>query len=90
MQEEIKNILSRNLARKGLLKAAYSANVCALAKDVGKGDFEPISFRDGVLKLSVDSAAKAHLIKMQELSFIDQINEKIGSKIVNKITYKID
>jgi hypothetical protein len=89
MQEDISNILSRNLARKGLLKAANCARACGVARDIGKGDYEPISFCRGVLKVSVDSSAKAHLVKLQEKMIISKINEALKEEVVKKIIFKI-
>jgi len=88
-QEDIKSILNRNLAKKGLLKAAHSARVCAVADELGRDEFVSISFCDGVLKISVASAAKAHLIKLRENQIITALNERIGQKLIKKIVFKI-
>lgn len=90
MQEDISNILERNLARKGLLKAAYSARVCAIAKEVGAGEFEPVSHKDGALKILVSDSSRAHLLKIKEPQLIEQINSKLGQKVVKRLVFKID
>ena len=89
MREDISDILNSNLAKKGLLKAAKSARVCAVALELARGRFEVVSFRDGALKILVNSSAVAHLIKLEESKLIAQINQKLDSESVKKIIFTI-
>ena len=87
--EPISQILSRRINAMGLSKQFAAARVCAMADGVGKGEFRSISFKNGVLKISVDSNARAHLIKLREQTIIAEINEKLKNRDVGKIVFEV-
>ncbi len=80
--EKIDKILSSVLAKKGLAKAAQGAMVCFYAKEWGKGLFEPISFQNGTLKISVCSSPAASEIHIKEAELIDFLNNKLSKRSV--------
>jgi len=88
--ENIRNILFRRLKHFGLEKQAIAARVCAVAKDAAKGDFEIISFKNGTLKIRVESPAKAHLVRLSQNKIIAKINQKLGQELVKKIRFEIE
>jgi len=75
----IEKILRKKL-RQFNLEKAYDATVAVeAAKKVSKGEFEPISFWRGTLKIKARSVASAHKLKLREDELLDSINR--ASKI---------
>lgn len=87
--ENISDILARNLKRHGLDRAALGAWVCGCANKVGEGEFESVSFRDGALKIRVFSSAGAALLKMKEGDLIFKINRELKRDLVKKLRFEI-
>ena len=83
--DKVEFILKRSLAKKGLLGAARSAEICFLAEKAAKGRFQAISFSRGVLKVSAASSAAAQEINMDEERIIDEINHKLGNEAVKRV-----
>jgi hypothetical protein len=88
--ESIGDILARRLKHYGLGRAAQAAHICAVAKKLSKGEFEPVSFRSGILKISVDSSARAHLLRLKQGKIISAVNHELGRKWVERIVFKIE
>ncbi len=89
MSEPIQDILSRRIAAKGLSKVVAAARVCAVAKEVAEGFFEPISYRSGCLKILVSSDSRAHIIRLGENKWRSKINKKLGQEVVKRLSFKI-
>ncbi len=89
MSEPIQDILARRIAAKGLSGVVVAARVCAVAKEVADGAFEPISYKSGCLKISVLSDSRAHLIRLGEKELRSKINQKLGREVVKKLSFKI-
>lgn len=89
MSENIGDILARRLKSRGLDKAALGAWVCAAALKVGEGQFEPISYKNGVLKIHVSSGARAYLIKLKEKEYISKTNTELKRDLVKKLSFEI-
>lgn len=87
--ESIGDILSRNLKRQGLEKAALGAWVCGVTNKIAEGEFEAISFKNGVLKIRVSSGARAHLIKLREKEYILKINLELKKDLVERLRFEI-
>jgi len=87
--ENIKNILNRRLAHYGLEKTATAVRVCEVATKIAAGEFEPISFRRGNLKIKVKSAAKAHLIRLGQGEIVKKINRELGEDLVKGLVFAI-
>ena len=85
--DKIGKILKGSLGRKGLMGAATSAHICFLAEKWARGRFEPKSYSNGVLKVSVKSSAHAQEMSMKEEEIISYINEKIERKCVKRIRF---
>ena len=83
--DKLDKFLRPALAKKGLLGAATSAEICFLAQDWGKGRFEPISFSKGVLKVSVASSSSASELQMESDNLIEYLNKKIGREVVKSV-----
>ena len=88
--ERIGEILSRRINALGLKKQFTAARVCALSNEAADGEFEAVSFKNGVLKIRVSSNARAHLLKLRENALISKINAKIPSSLVEKLRFEID
>ena len=65
-----------------------AAQVCDTARSLADGRFAVISFVDGLLTLSVTSAAAAANMQFETQEIISQINAKIGQELVKKIRTK--
>lgn len=83
--DKLDKFLRPALAKKGLLGAATSAEVCFLADKWGNGRFSSTSFSKGVLKLSVLSSAASAELSMQEEELINFLNKRIGRESVKSI-----
>lgn len=83
--DKLDKILRPSLAKKGLLGAAISAEICFLAEEWGKGRFQAISFSRGILKLSVESSSAASELSMEQDKLISYLNGKQGKNIVKSV-----
>jgi len=83
--DKLDKFLRPALAKRGLLGAATSAEICFLAEKWGKGRFESISYSKGVLKLSVPSSSSASELQMESDNLIEYLNKKIGRESVKSI-----
>ncbi|MCX6809216.1 MAG: DUF721 domain-containing protein [Candidatus Berkelbacteria bacterium] len=88
--ENIKNILNRRLAHYGLSRTIDAMRICEVAGKVAAGEFEPISFRRGNLKIKVKSPAKAHLLRLGQGAVLEKINKELGEELVKRIVFKIE
>lgn len=83
--ERVDKIIGRSLAKRGLGKATSGALVCFYAKEWGNGRLEPISFAEGVLKVSVCSSPAAAELQIREIELAEFINAKIGRRLVKRL-----
>lgn len=86
---DISEDLKKRLSHYGLLKQAEAARICALACEIGSKEFTAVSFRDGVIKLRVDSNAKAYLLKMRKDEILKSINDAFGRKVVTELCFRV-
>lgn len=87
--EPISQILSRRLNAMGLSKQFNAARICAVADKAGGGEFGAISYKNSVLKIHVDSGARAHLVKLREKEILQDINKKLGKEAVKRLVFDI-
>jgi hypothetical protein len=83
--DKLDKFLRPALAKRGLLGAATSAEVCFLADKWANGRFYSISFSKGVLKLSVPSSSAGAEISMEEEKLLNFLNKEIGREAVKSI-----
>ena len=98
-RESISNILSRRIKAMGLSKQFAAARVCAVANGVGRGhrpegsarrEFEAVSYKNGTLKIRVESGARAHLVKLREGEILGKINCELKGEVVKRIVFNIE
>jgi len=77
--------LKRRLRHWNLEKPYEASVICAQAKKVAKGGFEPISFKNSVLKVSATTAGKAHLVKIQQDRIVKEVNALLGKELIKKL-----
>ncbi|MFA6493124.1 MAG: DciA family protein [Patescibacteria group bacterium] len=70
-------------------KPLEAANVCDTVRLLAHGRFEVVSFRSGLLTLSVSSSAAAANLSFESTQLISEINEKLGENKVEKVRFKI-
>ncbi len=87
--ENIKNILRRRISHYGLGRQVEAARVCAAAAEVAAGEFEPVSFRAGTLKVRVASPEQGHLLRLREKELIAKINERLDTPAIKRIRFEI-
>ena len=87
--DNISKFLSNNPKYKRLSKPLTAARVCEAAGVVGNTRFRVVSFRDGLLTVSVKSASVAGNLQMELQEIRDEINQKIGQELVQKMRIKI-
>jgi hypothetical protein len=83
--EKIDQILAKSLAKKGLSKVTQGAMICFYASEWNKDLFCPISFTNGILKVSVDSSPAASELQIRESELIEYLNNRIGKKSVRQL-----
>jgi len=83
--DKLDKFLRPALAKRGLLGAATSAEVCFLAEKWGNGRFCCISFSKGVLKLSTPSSSAASELQMDIDKLIKFLNDKLGREAVKSV-----
>ncbi len=83
-------LLRQRLAHYGLGKQYDASIVCSVANKVSDGRFDAISFREGILKVRVGSAARAHIVRMNQDSIISKINEELGEERVKRLRFEIE
>lgn len=83
--DKLDKILGQSLAKRGLVKATGAALICFYATEWGKGIFEPISYLNGTLKVSVSSSPAAAELQMRECELIDFLNQKLGRAAVRQV-----
>ena len=87
--KKISDYLRHNPKYKRYEKPLQAANICNIACRQAKGHFGVISFKQGLLSLSVKSSTQAANLKAQSEKIIADINKKIGNKSVKEIRLKI-
>jgi len=87
--EPLSEILARRIANKGLSRVVEGARVCGVAQALYEGEFEPISFRHGCLKIRVSSDAKAHLIRLQQKKICARLNAALKAEMVSRLLFEI-
>ncbi len=93
--EHIKKQLDINLNKKGLRKITEASYVCYLFKDLKEKilgeevDCEATSFKRGVLKIKAVNSVVASEIRFKALKIKDEINKKIGRKVIFKIDTQV-
>lgn len=83
--DKLNKILRPALAKKGLLGAATSAEICFMAEKWGNGRFCAISFSKGVLKLMVEGSSAASELSMEQENLISFVNKKLGKNSVKSV-----
>lgn len=66
-----------------------AARVCEAARVVARGRFHVISFRDGLLTVGCQNSGEAANLQMESSQLIEEINDKIGETLVQKIRFKM-
>ena len=73
-----------------LQKPLEAANVCDTVRSLANGRFGVISFKAGLLTLSVPSSSAANNLQMETYQIQKELNLKLGKEIVSKIRIKIE
>lgn len=87
--KRINNILTRNPRYARLQKPLEAAKVCDIARKLANRRFGVISFKNGLLTLAVNSSAQAGNLQAESQEIIEEINQKIGERRVERIRFKI-
>jgi len=93
--EHIKRQLNVNLNKKGLNSVAQASYICYLfeefKKDIlGEDIFaEATSFKNGVLRLKINSSAAASEVRFKSNLIREKINQRIDRKVVLRIDTKV-
>lgn len=87
--KKISQFISGNPRYNRFKKPLEAANVCDSARALANGRFTIVSFRTGLLTLSVSSPAEMQNLQSDSEEIISEVNKKLGRKLVEKIRYKI-
>lgn len=82
-------LASRAIARHNMAPQVTAAAVCGAAERESHGHFVPISWKDGVLKLSFRTYDELIAVRQHEKEVIHRINTDVGEDAVTRITYSI-
>lgn len=88
--KHIKYYLSNNPRYSRYKKPLEAAHVCDMARRQANGRFGVVSFRRGLLTLSVESPAAAANLNADSEKIIKELNKKIGHKAVERLRFKIN
>jgi len=83
--DDLKNILNRSLAKRGLKKTLEGPLVCFYCSEWPGQSFTPISYANGILKASVPSSPAAAELQMAEADLIEFLNKKTGRRTVRQV-----
>ena len=89
-QESVESILARRLNALGVAKQANAAWICGRADKVAVGEFAAVSFKNGTLKVRVDSVARAYLLRLKQKDLILKINNELKAPRVERLRFVID
>lgn len=85
----INKILTENPRYRRFQKPLEAARVCEAAREIARHRFGAVSFKNGLLTLSVQSTNQAANLQSEKYLIIEKINKKIGKRAVEKIRFKI-
>jgi len=88
--KKISHFISHNPRYTRYKKPLEAAQVCQAARVVGEGRFGVISYRQGLLSLSVESPSQAANLSAESVKIISSINQKLGSKVVERLRFKVE
>lgn len=88
--DDIRQSLKKAISHYGLSRQAEAASICSLAESVSDGQWRAVSYKNGKLKILVDSNEQAYLIKLKSAQIISQINKKIGKEMIEKLIFKVE
>lgn len=94
--QSIKKIIPQFLAAHGLVQPLRARQVVAAAVLVLEklwgperaAYIEPLSFKEGVLKMQSASATAIQQLKLEETRFLNELNRHLGERAVFKIYIK--
>jgi len=84
--DRIDKFLKRNPRYNKLSRPLQAAKVCEAARLLGK---DAIAFKDGLLTLGVGSSAQAANLQAESQRIIEEINQKLGVELVERIRFRI-
>jgi len=87
--KKIDEFLKHNPKYRALHKPLEAAKICDIARSQSHNRFNVISFRDGLLSLSVSSSAEAANLQAESQKIMAGINMKIGENLVKRLRLKI-
>lgn len=87
---KVSKLLERKIKKKRTSNPLLCSAICYTALKVGDDLFKPISFKDGILSVSVSDSSSAQVVQLSQAQIIEKINQKLGQEIVKKIRIKVD
>jgi predicted nucleic acid-binding Zn ribbon protein len=79
------SLLGKQVAK----SAINAAMIVSLAQEAVGDRAKVLSFKNGVLKLNVNSSVEASSLKMNQAVLIAEVNKRLGKEIVSRLTYKV-
>jgi len=83
--EQLGDLMPKQLRKNSIYGQAQAARICFEAKKLYGHLFEPISYKNGILKVSVPNGIVAQNVQAQSEEIIKKINQVLGSNSINKI-----
>lgn len=89
MFEKVDEIIDRRAKYYGLHDQIEAARICFEAKRLYTIQLEPISFKNGILTVSVKKSTEAQELQFKEKEVIKKLNQKIGQEVVKHLKFRL-
>ena len=89
MWSKVSKLIERKTKKKGQSDVFLASLVCYTALKSSEGLFKPISFKNGVLLVSVKNSSFAASVQLSQAQIIERINQKLGKEVVKRMRIKI-
>lgn len=83
------DLATRAVTRHNVSPQVTAAAVCTVASHLSNGEFTPVSWKDGVLKLTCHSYEQLIATRRREERLIHEINEVVHQNAVSSISYVV-
>ncbi len=91
MIERINKTIKKRLNKYNLTQSVQAAFICNQADIIGKSyQFKSVSYKNGLLTISVENNMIAQEARFKEKEIIKQINEKVKNLKIRKFIYRVD
>lgn len=85
--DDLKKHLDKKLRSLGILKLAQSAWVVLKANELNQGQYQVVSFKEGVLTIKTKTQSQASHLLLESQKIINEINQALKEPLVKRIRF---